>query len=83
MRRLTVTKNLKELKSEETWGELESKNVSKDNKLQNIWDLLYFSSEITHNEKSLISVFQEFFAIINKNFIFAGRLDTRLWFYEV
>ena len=27
--------------------------------------------------------FQEFSASINKNFILAGRLDTRLSFYEV
>ena len=33
--------------------------------------------------KSLISDFQEFFASINKSFILAGRLSTRLSFYEV
>ena len=39
--------------------------------------------EIAHNGKSLISVFQEFSASINKTFILAGRLGTRLSFYEV
>ena len=32
--------------------------------------------------KTLITIFQNFFASINKNFIFAGRIDTRLSFYE-
>ena len=30
-----------------------------------------------------VSVFQEFFASINKNFILVGRLGTRTSFYEV
>ena len=38
---------------------------------------------IAHYGKSLISVFQGFFANINNIFILAGRLDTRLLFYEV
>ena len=33
--------------------------------------------------KVLISVLQEFFASINKIFILAERLDTRLSFYEI
>ena len=33
--------------------------------------------------KSLISIFQEFSSSINKTFILAGRLGTRLSFYEV
>ena len=41
------------------------------------------SSEIAHNGKSLISIFQEFSSSINKIFILARRLDTRLSFYEV
>ena len=36
-----------------------------------------------HYGKSLISVFREFFASINKIFILAGRLGTRLLFCEV
>ena len=39
--------------------------------------------EIAHNGKSIISVFQEFSASINKTFLLAGRLGTRLSFYEV
>ena len=38
---------------------------------------------IVHYGKSLFSVFLEFFASVNKILIFAGRLDTRLSFYEV
>ena len=38
---------------------------------------------IAHNTKSLISIFQEFSSSINKAFILAGGLDTRLSFYEV
>ena len=33
--------------------------------------------------ENFISVFQEFSANINKTFILAGRLGTRLSFYEV
>ena len=39
--------------------------------------------EIAHYGKNLISVFQELFASIDKIFILAGRLGTRLSFYEV
>ena len=39
---------------------------------QDIWDQLWFWCEIVHYEKSLISVFQEFFASINKRFVLAG-----------
>ena len=35
---LTVTKNVKEIKFEGVWGELESKKVSRENNSQNIWD---------------------------------------------
>ena len=34
-------------------------------------------------EKSLISVFEELFTSIDKIFILAGRLGTKLSFYEV
>ena len=50
---------------------------------QNIWNYLYFSREIAHYRKSLISVFQKLFASLKKNFILAGRLKTRLLFYKV
>ena len=41
-----------------------------------------FSCEIVHIGKSLISVFQKLSAGINKTFILAERLGTRLSFYE-
>ena len=39
--------------------------------------------EIAHSEKSLIYVFQEFSASINKAFIFAAGLGAALSFYGV
>ena len=42
-----------------------------------------FGVEIAHSEKSLISVFQDFSATINKAFILAGVLGTGLSFYGV
>ena len=45
--------------------------VYRDNHLQNIWDKIYFSCEITHYGKNSISIFQEFFASIN--FFLRGR----------
>ena len=45
--------------------------------------LTQFSCEIAHYGKSLISIFQEFFASTNKMSILWGRLGTRLSFYEV
>ena len=38
---------------------------------------------MAHYGKSLISVFQEFFTSLNKIFILAGRLGTRILFFEV
>ena len=44
----------------------------------------YLSLTLVFNYgKSLISIFQEFFARINKVFILAGRLHTKVLFYEV
>ena len=59
------------------------KNVWKDNSSERLWDELYFSCETAHIEKSLSFVFLEFYASINKTFIFPGILGTRLLFYEV
>ena len=42
-----------------------------------------FLCEIAHNGKSLISIFQEFSSSINKTFILAVGLGTRLSFYGV
>ena len=41
-----------------------------------------FISQIAHDRKSLISVFQEIFASIVQTFILASRLDIRLSFSE-
>ena len=41
---------------------------------QNIWDKLLFLCEIVHYEKSLNSIFQDFFASIDKILILGGRL---------
>ena len=66
-----VTKIVKEIRFEGIWGELES-NKS-----------LQRQSGIVHYGKSLISVFQTFLAGINKIFILAGRLVTRVSLYGV
>ena len=76
MKGLIDSKNVKEINFVGVWGELESKEIFQYLRLQ-------FSCQIVHNVKSLISVFQEFSTSINKTFILAGRLGTRLSFYEV
>ena len=48
-----------------------------------IWGWLWFACGMAHSEKSLISVFQEFFASIGKAFILAGGLGAGLSFYGV
>ena len=42
-----------------------------------------FESNLAQHRKSLLSVFQEFFASIVKILILARRLGTRLSFYEM
>ena len=59
------------------------KHLSRDNQLQNIWHQPQFLPEIAHYRKSWISVFQEFFAMIDKIFILAGIMDTTVSFDEV
>ena len=76
MKGLIDSKNVKEINFVGVWGELESKEIFQYLRLQ-------FSCQIVHNVKSLISVFQEFSTSINKTFILAGRVGTRLSFYEV
>ena len=51
--------------------------------LRGIWGWLWFSCGVAHSGRSLISVFQDFFASINKNFILAVGLGTALSFYGV
>ena len=43
--------------------------------IRGIWGWLWFSCGVAHCGKELISVFQEFFASIDKTFIFAGGLQ--------
>ena len=51
--------------------------------IHKIFETNSFSCKTAHYGKSLISVFQKFFASVNKIFLLAGRLSTRLSFYEV
>ena len=48
-----------------------------------IWGWLWFSCGVAHSGRSLISVFQDFFASIKKGFILAVGLGTALSFYGV
>ena len=75
-----ITKIVREIKFEGVCGDLESKQISRDNNLQNI-ETNSFSCEIAHNRKGLISDFQEFSASSSKTFILAGRLGTSPLFY--
>ena len=69
---------IKQFKFEGVWYKLEAKEYfSRDNQSQNIWDQHWFSCELAHYENSLISVFLELVASINKNFVLSGSLGTR------
>ena len=57
--------------------------VSIYNQSQNIWEQLMFLCEIAHYRKILIANFGNLTASINKIFILATKLATRLSFYEV
>ena len=48
-----------------------------------MFEITLVSCEIAHNGKSLVSVFQEISASINKTFSLAGGMSTRLSFYEI
>ena len=48
------------------------------NHSKNIWDKLLVSCEIAPYGKSSISIFEEFLASIEKNFVLEGRLGTSL-----
>ena len=50
---------------------------------QNIWDKLYFSSEIAYYKEISNTVFQEAFASIDKIFFLRGGLGTRLQYCGV
>ena len=48
------------------------------NQGQTTWKKLQFLCEIAHYGKVVISIFQQFFASINKMFVLGGGLWTRL-----
>ena len=74
---LRVTKTVKKPLKNQVWRSLVGV-VSRVSYIPNIWDKLKFLCEIVHYGKNSISIFEEFFASIDKIFILAGRLDTRL-----
>ena len=63
---------MNKIKFEEIWGELEAKIVFRDNDSQNLLDKLWFSCQIVKYMKVLISIFQQFFASVNKIFFLGG-----------
>ena len=70
---------IKETKFECIWSKLERKKYVQR---QPFTKYLRLTLEIVHYGKSLISVVQESFNSIDKIFILAGILDTKLSFYE-
>ena len=57
--------------------------IVKEMRFERVWGKLEAKKMFVRFGKSSISVFQEFFASINKIFILGGGLGTRLSFYEV
>ena len=62
---------------------LESKTSFQRQSVKKYLRLTLDFTEIMYYRKSLISIFQEFLAIIDKIFILAGRPHTRVSFYQV
>ena len=83
MNGLRVSKILKEIKFYGVWDELEAKKYFQRQPFIKYLRLTLVSMRNRALGKSLISVLQRFFASIDKIFILAGRLGTRLSFYEV
>ena len=75
MKVLRVTKTVKEVMFEGVWGKLEAKKCFQ---CQSFTKYLRLTLVFMWN-----SALQEFFASINNVFILAGRLGTRLSYYEV
>ena len=73
----------KKLSLKRSGASQKQKNVSRDNHSQIFETNSKFLCEISHYKKSLISVFQKIFASINKIFILAGILSTKLSFHAV
>ena len=76
MNELRLTKNVKEVQFAGFWGKLKEKKFPEtiNHKI---------SCKIAHNGQILIFAFQELSSSINKDFILAGGVDTRISFHEV
>ena len=78
-----MPKYSKKLSLKGVWIELESKTCFQRQSFKKYLRLtLVYMRNSTQREMSNFVV-QEFLASVNKIFILAGRLDTRLFFYEV
>ena len=75
MRDLRVTKPEDEIKFKGAWNELETKNCFQR---QSFTEYLSQTREMAKYGKVLISIFQQFFASINKTFSLDGGLGTML-----
>ena len=78
MKCLQVTKIVKEIKSGGVWDKLEAKECFQRQSFTK-----YLTWVTAHYWKSLTFVFEVLFANLKKILILAGRLVTRLSFYEV
>ena len=78
MEGLRVTKIIKKIKFEGVWGKLEAKKCFQRQPFTKYLRLTLVSMWNSAHGKSLISVFQKFLASIDKVFILAGGLGTRL-----
>ena len=63
---LIITKFVKQIKFEETWGWKESKNCLQRQSWSNYFKHLFFSYEIAHSGKSSMSIFQNFLPVLTK-----------------
>ena len=80
MKGLTVTRIVKEINGEGVWGDLEAKNCFQR---QSFTKYLRLTLAFMRNSALREKFLRKFFDSINKIFILAGKLGTRLLFYEV
>ena len=78
MKGLRVTNIVKEIPFGGIWGELFSKVAFQRQSVTKYLRLTRALPETAHCGKSLICIFQQFFARIDKIFISTGRLYTRV-----
>ena len=83
MKDLRVSNIFKEIKLEEVSSKLKSEKSFQRQSFTKYLRLTLVFMWNREQWKSLISIFEEFFTSFNKIFILAGRLHTRLSFYEV